>query len=145
MTSVSLCLCGKPHSHTPAIVSIASIESMKSIQPASGQAGPFSRGRTAILATPAAREPTMKRSVIPDLPPTVRRGIIKRVPGRFRRDVAQDSWVAHLRGADANVAMWKHFKRAARRETKVTCFSQLETEELDRIYSNEKKFLGHSS
>jgi len=76
----------------------------------------------------------MKPNTLPALPPSLRRGTIRRIPRQLREDAAQEAWAAHLAGENADAAVWKYVKQAARDETRMVCFSQLAPKVLQRIY-----------
>lgn len=59
-------------------------------------------------------------------PPVVDGAMVRRIPLRHRRDAAQEAWVAHLSGEDANATLWAYVKRQMRVEQRCQCFSQLD-------------------
>lgn len=78
----------------------------------------------------------MKPHTLPALPPSLRCGTVRRIPRRCIEDAAQEAWVAHLGGADANAAVWRYVKQTQRREMRVVCFSQLAPKAYRRIHDD---------
>jgi len=77
----------------------------------------------------------MKADTLPALPPSLRRGTVCRIPRCCIEDAAQEAWLAHLAGDDADAAVWRYVKQTQRRRKRIVCFSQLDPKVLHRIYN----------
>ena len=67
-------------------------------------------------------------------PATLDGRTVSRVPRRHLDDAVQQAWLACLRKKNPNTAAASYVNFVHRRESRVTCFSQLDPDEWDRIY-----------
>jgi hypothetical protein len=58
-----------------------------------------------------------------------------RVREPLRQDAIQEAWAAHLAGENPNDAVRSFVRRNARAERRFLCFSQLDPDEQERIYT----------
>jgi hypothetical protein len=84
---------------------------------------------------PAGGKSRRRLNALVPLPPTLTGATVLRIPRHLHDDAVQEAWAAHLAGQDPNLAVWSFLDRFRRAERRCVCFSQLEPDELERIYS----------